>query len=468
MEVEKAPKRQYREKVEPETPSHPGGVNEARREHIRERSKLHHNSREKGDMRPPDFRGESSSKRSDGPSYTDHGGRDRDIKRGGDTSSHQRKRRSRSRSRSVERNRVKKSDGYSSKNDSRRNESDSRHNTKDNMKVSEHNRHGERRGYDGDNNYSRCTKEVAQNNSQHESSRSRDTKTSSVRTDSSTSSSRVTRTPSHTLQTPTRGGIGLNENEWEEPERLCTSSNAYGVASGTPLAGGRPPMTPMTDGEFSRGSLTATPLSMSGRGGLMKSGGTGSKGNQKVIGEWDKATPLRGGFLGSNTPSREAVESEDEVNCKEALPSNTPRTALSRRAMQRAGFLVQDTPMLGENDNGDGALPRNKDGKRSKYYDPDEEDDEFDRDFYLSEEGPTFDSNGDNKGAFIGNAAKFKEREDQMAKSRAKGEGKMAGMSARKSQLHVDQAAWEDNRMLQSGYARIFNEMIVGLEVKSE
>ena len=123
----------------------------------------------------------------------------------------------------------------------------------------------------------------------------------------------------------------------------------------------------------------------------------------------------------------------------------------SRKAMQRAGFLVQDTPMLGENDNGDGALPRNKDRTRSKYYDPDEENDEFDRDFYLSEEGPTFDSNGDNSGSFLGSAVKFKEREDQMAKSRAKGEGKMAGMSARKSQLHVDQAAWEDNRMLQSG-----------------
>ena len=455
MEVEKAPQRQYREKVEPETPSHPGGVNEARREHIRERTKFNHNSREKGDMRPPDSRSESSAKRSDGPAYTDHGGRDRDVRRGGDASSHQRKRRSRSRSRSSERNRVKKSDGHSSRSDSRGSESDGRHHSKDNMKVSEHHRHDERRSNEGDGNYSRCSKEVTRNHHQHESSRSRDTITSSVRTDSSTSSSRITRTPSHTSQTPTRGGIGINENEWEEPERLCTSSNAYGVASGTPLVGGRTPMTPMTDGDFSRGSLTATPLSMSGRGGLIKSGGTGSKGKQIAVGEWDKATPLRGGFIGSGTPSREALVSEEEVNCDEILPSNTPRTALSRRAMQRAGFLVQDTPMLGENDNGDGALPRNKDGKRSKYYDPDEEDDEFDRDFYLSEEGPTFDSNGDNKGAFIGSAVKFKEREDQMAKSRAKGEGKMAGMSARKSQLHVDQAAWEDNRMLQSGYVRI-------------
>ena len=40
-----------------------------------------------------------------------------------------------------------------------------------------------------------------------------------------------------------------------------------------------------------------------------------------------------------------------------------------------------------------------------------------------------------------------------MAKSRARGEDKLAGVSARNSQLHVDQSAWEDNRMLQSGIA---------------
>ena len=33
------------------------------------------------------------------------------------------------------------------------------------------------------------------------------------------------------------------------------------------------------------------------------------------------------------------------------------------------------------------------------------------------------------------------------------GDTKIAGMSARRSQLHADQEAWEDNRMLVSGIA---------------
>ena len=57
------------------------------------------------------------------------------------------------------------------------------------------------------------------------------------------------------------------------------------------------------------------------------------------------------------------------------------------------------------------------------------------------------------EGHFLGDSKKFKEREDSMAKSRSRGDNKIAGMSARRSQLHVDQAAWEDNRLLQSGVA---------------
>jgi hypothetical protein len=36
---------------------------------------------------------------------------------------------------------------------------------------------------------------------------------------------------------------------------------------------------------------------------------------------------------------------------------------------------------------------------------------------------------------------------------RARGEGKVAGRSAKASQLNADQEAWEANRMLQSGVA---------------
>jgi hypothetical protein len=280
-------------------------------------------------------------------------------------------------------------------------------------------------------------------------SRSRGRDESSVRTDHSSRNSRSSRPLSTVSQTPTRSGIGIDENEWEQPERLCTSSNLRGIASGTPLLGG---LTPMTDRETGlRSNPADTPLSMSGRGGLIRPSARAENGQKgRPTDEWEKATPLRGGNISADNSVEETPVITSTDDDEEKLPSSTPRTALSRRAMQRAGFLVQDTPMLGEGDNGDGAIANKKNG-RSKYYDPDEEDDEFDRDFYLSEEGPTFDSSSDNSGSFLGSAAKFKQREDQMAKSRAKGEVKVAGMSAKKSQLHVDQAAWEDNRMLQSG-----------------
>jgi len=79
-------------------------------------------------------------------------------------------------------------------------------------------------------------------------------------------------------------------------------------------------------------------------------------------------------------------------------------------------------------------------------------DDDFERDFYLSEEGQTA---GVERSAsvFMGDSKKFQEREMTMAKSRSRGDTKIAGISARKSQLHADQEAWEDNRLLQSGVA---------------
>ena len=80
-------------------------------------------------------------------------------------------------------------------------------------------------------------------------------------------------------------------------------------------------------------------------------------------------------------------------------------------------------------------------------------DDEFERDFYLAEEGQIFDTEAGTNERFLGSNEKFSAREEQMAKSRARGDQKIAGMSARKSQLHADQEAWEDNRLLQSGVA---------------
>ena len=81
-------------------------------------------------------------------------------------------------------------------------------------------------------------------------------------------------------------------------------------------------------------------------------------------------------------------------------------------------------------------------------------DDEFDDEFYLADEGGMVSTMDDGVSPiFLGSSKKFKEREEQMAKKRAQGDTKIAGMSARRSQLHHDQEAWESNRLVQSGVA---------------
>lgn len=76
-------------------------------------------------------------------------------------------------------------------------------------------------------------------------------------------------------------------------------------------------------------------------------------------------------------------------------------------------------------------------------------DEDFDRRYYDDDDQAPADE------AFVGDTLKWQEREQEMARSRAKGEGgeKLAGMSARRSQLHQDQAAWEENRLVTSGVA---------------
>ena len=78
-----------------------------------------------------------------------------------------------------------------------------------------------------------------------------------------------------------------------------------------------------------------------------------------------------------------------------------------------------------------------------------EADADFDRRYYDDDDGAAADE------AFVGDREKWQAREQEMARARAKGEGseKLAGMSARRSQLHQDQAAWEENRLVTSGVA---------------
>eukprot|EP01032_Pedospumella_encystans_P029037 gene29037-32790_t len=191
---------------------------------------------------------------------------------------------------------------------------------------------------------------------------------------------------------PSRSGIGLDADEWEAPERLST--NLRRTAPSTVSS------TPLTSNES------------------VSTGRSGQRGD-----EWDRPTPMRGvGAPGTDLTA-----------------SNKPRTILNSKLIERLGYHVEETPEI----------------EPSGRYNPGEEDGDFDRDFYLSEEGQTFGDDGNGGGHFLGNEDKFKAREEAMSKSRAKGDTKIAGMSARKSQLYVDQEAWEENRLLQSGVASL-------------
>ena len=147
--------------------------------------------------------------------------------------------------------------------------------------------------------------------------------------------------------------------------------------------------------------------------------------------EW--SAPRRLNSLSAFQTNR-AVEEGKETDAQPDKETSGP--VLTNRAIQRSGFLVMSDEMSTSD--------------KHHVYDVQEEDEDFDREFYLSEEGlATFQE----EDKFIGNPLKFAAREEQMSRQRARGDAKIAGVSARKSQLIADQEAWENNRLLQSGVA---------------
>lgn len=251
---------------------------------------------------------------------------------------------------------------------------------------------------------------------------------------------KLSRSNSSVRSTPTRSGIGIDTNEWEEPSRLSTSIPP-------PRSRNEHARSSSIASDRSSGATTmATPLSIESHDGFPKPNGPVKRTSKYTnaehvkssgdIDEWEDATPLRPGT--DDLASTITGISMDGEQTKSL--SRESKTGISVRALHRAGFLVDDTPLPGSD-------------QRRKFFDPTEDDDEFDRDFYLSEEGQTSGSEGRNNNHFLGSSEKFQEREEMMAKSRARGDTKIAGMSAKRSQLQVDQAAWEDNRLLQSGVA---------------
>lgn len=190
---------------------------------------------------------------------------------------------------------------------------------------------------------------------------------------------------------PMRSSISLSKDSWEVPERL---------------------MSVKRNQDSSSSSI---------------SGST----DKESRSEWEAPTPLRS-----------IADSTDIMTQNTSLSSYTPKTTITNRAMRRAGFIVDEEKV------DEPPSPPKADKEE------DVEDEDFDRDFYLSEEGNVAASGDDGANTkFLGNPLKFQQREEQMAKSRARGDTKIAGMSAKMSQLHADQEAWEDNRLIQSGVA---------------
>ena len=352
--------RHYRSKVEPDTPSHGGGVNQARLEHINRRTDRH--AKDRGRDRDRD-RDRYDRDRRDRDRDRDRSDRDRD--RDSDSDRHGSSRRGdnewRKRDRDNDRDigsRDAPRDKYDDRRGSDYNDKRGRYNS-DSRRGTD--RHDEHTNYNGN---SRGGGSGKSGNMGPPSSRGGRQEKSSV-----------------------RSGIGLNSDDWEAPERLSSNQN--------------------------RGKM------------------------DPPDGEWSRPTPLRNS-KGGATPSVFAMSSAGKAEMKSDVMSGSSR-----------GFV-------GDDDVEEEIFSSGRGGRKAHVYDSDGSDDDFERDFYLADEGQSvmIDGNGAiEDDTFLGNSSKFKQREAEMAKKRALGDTKMAGMSARRSQLHADQEAWESNRLLQSGVA---------------
>eukprot|EP00904_Undaria_pinnatifida_P006256 jgi/Undpi1/2760/HiC_scaffold_14.g06137.m1 len=206
------------------------------------------------------------------------------------------------------------------------------------------------------------------------------------------------RRPDGSRADPTRAGIGLDESEWEEPERL----------SSTPLPS--PGVSTRGDSGVGRGGEGKTPMT----------------GGDDGDGGWDRPSPSpRSGW---------------------DRPSPTPSSISSRdaRSTRGTGWSTR-----GGGDGSEGV--DNQDWEAQQRRTAKIDDEEFDRGFYLRDDGGGAMEDSEASNPFLGDEKKFAAKEAEMAKLRAKGEGKIANRTAKASQMSADQDAWENNRLLTSG-----------------
>lgn len=129
-------------------------------------------------------------------------------------------------------------------------------------------------------------------------------------------------------------------------------------------------------------------------------------------GEWDKPTPLRGSSQSVQQNSNLFSKSSHLTTGRSStVAAHTPNTILNPRIMRNLGFNVDFDEMN-----------TNQDVDKSKLqsaYNGNEEDEDFDRDYYLAEEGGGGDYEEDSK--FLGSETKFQQREDEMSRKRNQG-----------------------------------------------
>jgi ABC-type glutathione transport system ATPase component len=215
--------------------------------------------------------------------------------------------------------------------------------------------------------------------------------------------------------TPTRAGLGLDEDEWEEPESLQSVRRAGSGATpgATPLAS--PRATP-SDSIYGRASVDPAERAW-----------------EASEAERRKAAGADGGGWGDDTP----------FDWRAAMREDGRDAAYrhDRRRHQQQG---------GGGGGGGGGAARRRAAAAAAGSDGDEEDDFYDA-FYLSEEGV---ARGEE--AFLGDPEKIKEKEEAMRKAAERGEAnkrRQQQQNSRKNQLAADQTAWEENRLLTSGVA---------------
>lgn len=191
---------------------------------------------------------------------------------------------------------------------------------------------------------------------------------------------------------PARAGIGMNSNEWEAPKRLSSVTQSF--KTGPPSSSHRSP-------SLQSGATKTTSES---------SNKTSKYGNQiddmSISGHSSR-------ILGDVFDDNASVYSDATIVTQTSTKSNRSHLSLTSNAMHRAGYLANENQDL--------------DDYNAPGFDPNEEDEDFDREFYLSEEGQTTGFEESKQRPFIGNEKKFKEREEQMSKGRARGDVKIAG-----------------------------------------